>query len=34
LEEIVNGYLSPEPPTNRWQAIGGGINKIVEMCNK
>jgi hypothetical protein len=26
--------LSPEPPTNGWQAIGGGINKIVEMCNK
>jgi haemagglutination activity domain protein len=34
LEEIVNGYLSPEPPTNGWQAIGGGINKIVEMYNK
>lgn len=34
LEEIVNGYLSPEPPTNGLQAIGGGINKIVEMYNK
>lgn len=34
LEEVVNGYLSPEPPTNGWQAIGGGINKIVEMYNK
>ncbi|WP_188116124.1 hypothetical protein, partial [Campylobacter concisus] len=34
LEEIVNGYLSPEPPTNGFQAIGGGINKFIEMHNK
>ena len=34
LEEVVNGYLSPEPSTNGWQAIGGGINKIVEMYKK
>ena len=34
LEEVVNGYLSPEPPANGWQAIGGGINQIVEMYNK
>ena len=34
LEEIVNGYLSPEPPTNGFQAIGGGIYKFIEMHNK
>lgn len=34
LEEVVNGYLSPEPPTNGWQAIGGGIYKFIEMHNK
>ena len=34
LEEMVNGYLSPEPPTNGLQAIGGGINKLIEMRNE